>query len=418
MATAPVPQAAPPPGIDAKPIIPRTTANIWNRVLDERDRIYTLCKASVAAEGLDGLVLKSNFLQFPAWVKVELWLPVGSPGTTQRSSVIISLTPKPYHEYEFEYGVALDLQGKTKNRSGLLPLGSNDITDLIRYLLGKNSKVHFRQFRKVDWHFWQIKNKVKLFRSDYFAVAAKFSILLGLVCFSLAAANSVFGLLGFFLMLAGVVGVIYASKRRFVVKTEGKPRSEPRNLLRVDSWQTVIFGAGDQSTRFNDRFLQALKNPPTPKFHAHIETVWYWGLDGKEERDQIILTQGRAIVFVQVYRYGKDLYVGWDGHLNRGQWVEETIARGIDRSTSRPTAITCVSPGTQTVTEYDLIDLSCLMEWGHAQLVNLCKQFLHELKIDQEIDFKIQRGERQGLVAGEGDASGKKKSRFSFRRTG
>jgi len=29
------------------------------------------------------------------------------------------------------------------------------------------------------------------------------------------------------------------------------------------------------------------------------------------------------------------------------------------------------------------------MEWTHAQFVKLCKQLIRELKIDQEIDFKV-----------------------------
>ena len=69
-------------------------------------------------------------------------------------------------------------------------------------------------------------------------------------------------------------------------------------------------------------------------------------------------------------------------------------------SLTRPlaVAVSTVVPGTQSISEYDLIDLSCLMEWTHAQLTNLAKRLLEELKIDQEIDFKIVRGERQSLL--------------------
>jgi hypothetical protein len=56
-------------------------------------------------------------------------------------------------------------------------------------------------------------------------------------------------------------------------------------------------------------------------------------------------------------------------------------------------------PGTQPTSEYDLSDLSCLMEWTHAQIVKLLKQIIAEKKIDQEIDFKIQRAERQQVAA-------------------
>jgi hypothetical protein len=133
--------------------------------------------------------------------------------------------------------------------------------------------------------------------------------------------------------------------------------------------------------------------------------VWYWGLDGKEEREQLVLVAGRGIVFCQIYEYGRDLYVGWDGHLNRGQWVEQTVASGIDKATGNPVGISRVVPGMQPTTEYDLADLSCLMEWTHAQVVKMLKQLIAEKRIDQEIDFSIQRAERQQVVASGGAAA-------------
>ena len=131
------------------------------------------------------------------------------------------------------------------------------------------------------------------------------------------------------------------------------------------------------------------------------------------------LTAGRAIVFCQIHQYGKDLYVGWDGHLNRGQWVEQTVASGIDKATHNPITISRVVPGTQPVTEYDLADLSCLMEWVHAQAVKLLKQLITEKNIDQEIDFKIQRAERQQVIASGSASEGGavSKVRRAFQRT-
>lgn len=126
-------------------------------------------------------------------------------------------------------------------------------------------------------------------------------------------------------------------------------------------------------------------------------------------------------MFCQIYRYGQDLYVGWDGHLNRGQWVEQTVASGIDTATGNPTSISRVVPGTQPTTEYDLIDLSCLMEWTHAQIVKLLKRLGEEKKIDQEIDFKIQRAERRDVAASgaaeASDTSVASKVRKAFQRT-
>ena len=96
------------------------------------------------------------------------------------------------------------------------------------------------------------------------------------------------------------------------------------------------------------------------------------------------------------------------------------MSSGIDRETGSPISITRVVPGTQPTTEYDLADLSCLMEWTHAQIVKLLKQLIAEREIDQEIDFKIQRAERENVVA-RGAAAAEKtvanRLRKTFQRT-
>jgi hypothetical protein len=114
----------------------------------------------------------------------------------------------------------------------------------------------------------------------------------------------------------------------------------------------------------------------------------------------MVLTLGRGIVFCQIYEYGKDLYVGWNAHLNLGQWVEAAVGQGIDKSTGELTQFKTVTNAVQRPNEYDVTDLSCLIEWTHAQLTKLLKQMMAERQIDQEIDFKILRGERQQLTAG------------------
>jgi len=360
--------------------------------------------------------MKSNFFTFPTWVKVEIWMPVGNPQTTQRAVATMTLNPKPYHEHEFEYTLVLQLQQETRTLTRLLPFRSQDIEQLFSAMLGEIRRVRFREFREKSWQLWKTKNEVKQLRTDYLGNVAGICLLGALGSLFLLSLGPLS-----WLLVSALIGAVYwlfraIRKRKLVVKTEGKPVMEPRALNVVDSWQTVVFGIGDQATRFTERLFQVLKAPPTPKFRAQVETMWYWGVDGKEERDQIVVMNGRAILFAQIYRYGKDLYVGWDGYLNRGQWVEQTIAKGIDRNTGLLTAITCVQPGTQAVSEYDLVDLNCLMEWTHAQLVKLCKSFLAELKIDQEIDFKILRGERQGLLSEEQQQPRKKKRFFERMR--
>ena len=303
-----------------------------------------------------------------------------------------------------------------KSARDCYPSNPGEVQHLFSYLLGRERKLKLAEFRKVGWHLWKPKNKVSDLRKSYLVTVTTVCLLVGFLSLFLVQIDSSFAIAALVGLAIGFMGLWLAAKRKLVIRTEGKPYGEPRQLIRVDSWQTVLFGIGDHVDDFRLRFFELLKGFPTDKFQYHLEKVWYWGLDGKEEREQIVLTHGRGILFAQIYRYGRDLYVGWDGHLNSGQWVEQTLNKGIDRNTKLPTAITYVQAGTQNVNEYDVIDLSCLMEWTHAQLVKLCKQFIQELRIDQEVDFKILRGERQGLV-GRGEEHHEKKSGLRFRRT-
>jgi hypothetical protein len=186
----------------------------------------------------------------------------------------------------------------------------------------------------------------------------------------------------------------------------------------MDSWQTVVFNLGNDVDMVRQRCVDALGSAIGPHKKFRSERVWYWGLDGKEERDQYVLTAGRGIVFCQVYRYGADLYVGWVGHLNLGQWVEQTVRTGIDKKTGNPVTIRRVIPGWQTNSDYDVTDLSCLTEWTHAQITKVLKQLIAEKHIDQEIDFKIQRAERPAGGTADAQKGKEEGGKKLFARTG
>ncbi|MGH8907844.1 MAG: hypothetical protein ACRD0K_15320 [Egibacteraceae bacterium] len=204
------------------------------------------------------------------------------------------------------------------------------------------------------------------------------------------------------LSLAFLVWAVVASyllrRRRAVVLSSGKPQGEPRDLHIVDSWQVAISGLGNDAALLRERFHAVVRNPPITGCQARVERIWHWGLDGKVEREQIVLTLRRVLVFCQIYEYDQELYVGWNAHLNSGQWVEKTVFTGIHKQTGELTRVNTVESGSQALGQYDLTDVNCLLEWTHAQLVRLLQRLKEERDIDQEIDFTIIRGVRQGLT--------------------
>ena len=110
-------------------------------------------------------------------------------------------------------------------------------------------------------------------------------------------------------------------------RDSGKSDREPRTLLLYDSWQAVLFGAAGSTALLRERFDTILREAPIRGLKSAVERIQYRALDMVEERDQIVLTAGRGVIYCQIYEFGTDLYIGWQSFLNRGKWVESSVCR-------------------------------------------------------------------------------------------
>ncbi len=399
--------------VDARPILARSADTIWERLRETQAQIYQAFKEAATAEGLRCLELRSNPFVQPAWVKFEAWIPQPDPSLTERVKATVTIEPMPCHKYEFVHHLKIDRRGKIKTHNQLREFSVEDAATLIRHLVQEkpHALTGLKKLRQYSWQIWLPKNKVKMLKFDMYRLLPTGLFLGGLVVFPL-----------FWLFWPAAVYAWWWSefRRPCFVRSTGKPASEPRNLRRADSWQTLIFGAGNEWETLRDRLLEVFEDSPVANQRCQSERIWYWGLDGTEERDQIVLTSGRGIVFVHVYEYGSDIYVGWDGHLNMGQWVEKRLLKGVERNTGQLVNIETVVPGVQVGNEYDVIDLSCLMEWVHTQATQSIRTFIKEREIDQEIDFSIVRESRQELTRQRDSSteSTRKKLVSRFRRAG
>ena len=404
-----------PPSVDARtalPIIPRNQTNLWTRAEQLRDTLYAQLSEACNEVELRPLLLSSGPAVFPAWVKFEAWQPCGR-ATTARSTMTITVDPKPYHEHEFELEVTYTARNRTRTLRRVEPLTDREVISFIEHLARGGRKPTFRRFRELPFQLWREKNKIAGLAKDYLSIFMGVAFALGFMVLTLLP-------LALVLWAVAVVLLVKIRRRPWLVRNQGKPEVEPRSLLRVDSWQAVLFDLAGDADEVRKRLTLALTADLGANCRFAPERVWYWGLDGKVEREQMVITSGRGIVFCQIHPYGKDLYVGWDGHLNVGQWVEQTVLSGIDDDTRNPINLSRVVPGIQSTSEYDLADLSCLMEWTHAQIVKLVKQLIAEKQIDQEIDFKVQRAERDRVVSNASAASDQGiggKVRAMFHRT-
>lgn len=389
--------------LDAQPILERRADNVWMRAQQARDELYAILQKVCLREGVNALTLKSGPFVYPMWVKFECWVPKQGRLVTERASVEIRVEPKPFHQYEWEYNLNINDRGKKKSWAGLWRFNINDATQLIQYLLRRATEPNFRalQLRQTPIEFWKPPNKIKTLQFDWIKLLP-----VGLGLFGFMLLYWEFPILFILFLVAAAVAAVFLNQRQALVRSAGKPEGEPRTLLFVDSWQVVISGLGADAGSLRERFLNVLQTPLTEHFRYRSERIWYWGLDGKEEREQLVLSLGRGILFCRIHQYDQELYVGWDAHLNRGQWLEHTLARGIDKETGGLALINTVVPATQAVNEYDLSDLNCLLEWTHAKLTKLVKELMEERKIDQEVDFKILRGQRQKLTGDDQEEGG------------
>jgi hypothetical protein len=215
--------------------------------------------------------------------------------------------------------------------------------------------------------------------------------------------------IGILLLLAAVGLTVYTSMRRTYFLSPGKPVHEPRRLLRMDSWQTLVRDIGGESQAVKAAVKKELSIGLSEGVQLADERIWYPGVDGTEEREQIVVTFRRAIGYIHIYSYGKDLYVGWDAHVNAGTWIDRQVAAGLEPQTGEYCRVNTIESGWHVPNEYDITDANCLVEWIHAAVTKVTKTTLAEFKIDQEIDFQILRGERHRVVGSENPEENKDK---------
>lgn len=403
---------------DLKPLIERNQTNGLSQAEGVRDHIYHLFEQAAAEYQVEILLLKSPPFTAPPWVRVECWLrhPQDS-SLTLRSSAEFTIRPREFHRFPIEIDLTISNDKLRRTLRSIIAFEAKDIKNVLDFILFKRESraFGFRRCRSWPLQFWLPINKPARFGSDSVSIVT--SVLLWVGFFTVGIG------VGVILLVIGGILAYSNSKRHRHILNAGKPAQEPRSLIRLDSWQTLVWGLGCEHDSVNSAIEKQLAGITEDGFVMANESIWYWGVDGKEERVQLVVRFRRAIAFVHVYRYGDDLYVGWDAHVNCGTWVEKVVSGGYDKKTSELCSVHTIAAGWHVPTEYDITDANCLLERVHAAVTKVVRLKLVEHNIDQEIDFHILREERQN-VAGRGKpseeavAGGIRGALSKFRRVG
>jgi hypothetical protein len=412
------------PTVDVKPLINRNKDNVTDKVQVVRDQIYDYFRQACAAEGVDGAILKSYPFSDPVWVEFQCWVRrTGDQHLTDRSTARLTILPREFHQYDHEINLEVKEGQKSKHYYSIVELNPANVKALVIYMLRRTdlNTFGFKRVRAREWELWLPKNKVTGLGRDWLGLSTRFLYIIGALFFLafpvmgilvsdwLGPSSPFLNLIGsLFLMALPVIGTLlllaalgltlYTRWRRTYFLSPGKPVHEPRKLLRMDSWQTLVRDIGGDSQKVKAAVKKELATGLSEGVQIGDEKIWYSGVDGPEEREQMVVTFRRGIGFIHIYSYGKDLYVGWDAHVNAGTWREKQVADGLEPSTGEYCRVNTIESGWHIPNEYDITDTNCLIEWIHAAVTNVTKKILEEYKIDQEIDFKILRGERQGVV--------------------
>ena len=411
--------------VDVRPRVPRNSTNVISKAEEFRDRVYEYLVGAFHKEGVEAQVLKSPPFSPAVWVQCECWIPhPHSHELTIRTSAKITVHAKEFHRFEQELSIEVQTKGRPRVFFSVVRFDSDDAQALVRCLLGHYPprSLCFQRCRIVPFQFWRPKNKLVRLRRDPWFIVAWVLFGVGIATLSIV--------VGVVLIPVAIGLLIWRYCQKNYVISSGKPLQEPRDLLRMDSWQVLLNGLAAKQENIKSELHAELAKAERAGFNVGDENIWYLGIDGKEERAQVVVMFRRGISFVHVYPYGNDLYVGWDAHLNCGTWVEKpTLLAGVDRKTDARCRWHVLEADWHVPNEYDITDTNCLIEWVHSAVIKIVKKALADHQIDQEIDFRILRSERDGITGKEkpkdkdkaGTITGRIRSAFTagrFRREG
>lgn len=428
--------------VDVKPLINRNKDNVTDKVEGVRDKIYDYFRQACVAEGVDAVILKSYPFSVPVWVEFQCWVRrTADQHLTDRSTAKLTILPREFHKYDHEIDLEIKEGKKTKRYRSIVELNPANVKALVRYMLRLTEvdDFGFKRVRTRSWELWLPKNDVTGLGKDWLGLSTPLLYFLGTFFLFVALVSGLVGgdssgrsasfvdflgslfllavaVIGILLLMAGLGLTLYTNWRRTYFLSPGKPVHEPRKLLRMDSWQTLVRDIGGESYNVKAAVKKELAIGLSEGVQLADEKIWYAGVDGTEEREQVVVTFRRSIGYIHIYSYGKDLYVGWDAHVNAGTWVEKQVAAGLEPQTGEYCRVNTIESGWHVPNEYDITDANCLIEWIHAAVTKVTKTTVAEYKIDQEIDFQILRGERNQVQGTEKPEEKKDKpSIFDFK---
>jgi hypothetical protein len=403
--------------VDARPIHHVSDQTIWGEASLLQNACYEAIKRMLANCSIDALVTKSANGVHPPWVKVEAWLPEpsakgASADRRLRTELELRFDVKPYREHPVTTSAIARIGRRAIAVADRPRFTADDAALWALYVVGRGRKP--RQARLSDFLAntllalipfarTRYSNRIlRAFRRRSLLTLPRALVIAALACAVVAAglqgerqdqlepsAGVAFAAAAFFLLLA----LVSWRRRKLVVSVIDRPSIPPRYLLRLDSWHAIIPDLGPQLEEINKRIMQKLEAFAPSGITTETERYGFRSPNGYDERERLVISKGQGVAHLHLYRFGGDVFVGWDSYINWAQW-SETKPISARVSSGAMTEYRGLEPGLYVPNEYDLIDLNSLIEAVHRCVTVVLKAVMEEHKIDQEIDFTIIRGDR------------------------
>jgi len=398
---------------DARPIREVSANTDWDRAIEQRRQVAKIVRSVLDEERIEALVIESADGNYPPWVQLEAWLPVAQPGGNfaghERGWVQFALDVKPFNERAQVITATLKRGKKSLSVTSRPDFSARNIAEWTRYALDRGPKPS-NYTPKLDalaallhalLRFINEPHRnriVKAYRTSFWRNSAALLTTAAFILFYLGltsvAASPAFGVILFIAAGASLIaGIAVTLMRRNAVSVTSQPVVPPRNIVLVDSWHVVVAEFGRDYSSIKRRIGQAVTQSVGAGVLSQFEVYGYRAPNGYEERERLVVSKGQALVHVHMYSFGQDMFIGWDSFLNWAQWSEtkpvSTRIEGRNEIEFRE-----LRTGVYIPNQLDLIDLQSLSELVHRRIEREIKAILKEKAIDQEIDFKIIRGDR------------------------
>lgn len=416
--------------VNAKPEFRTSSQTDWHAAEQRRDSFFKTLNEEFAERGLQAQLTRSAKGVYPVWVRAEAWIPVdGLSGhaTTARKRValLLQVGVRQYHEHTTVVSVAAHNGKKTLSLGDRPEFNIRDVLHWVEFMLDARRKPanYTPVLDAITTLFLSIipvarpphSNRVdRPFRNVFpesLVTWPRTLVALAIISFLVfvgetdstwpdpatvtLSALSTFGFL--------VLAVILYLRRRRLISVSDLPDVPPRELVSVDSWQTVVPRLGDRVDLAKARVREKLDSVITNKMTLDTEIYGFQQPQGYEERERFVLSLGQGVAHIHIYKFGSDIYVGWNSYLNWARW-SETRAVSSKRVGKWNVEFRGLKESLYVPSQFDLIDLNSLSEVVHRAMTTELQALMRENKIEEEVDFQIIRGDRdQALDRGHFD---------------